>query len=655
MNINPNINVQSFGRAFTTQEKKSYTRLLKDSKSELGIQDTSAIIFDFNVPSPIGKNTAIGSSWSDNMHFFIQFLKDMTGITSIQMQPEGEIARGNTSAYSGTNYALGRHIIDLDKLTQKKYGSLLTQEYVKSLDDNYWGDKNQREYRTDYSYVLGTDDNNGIQEKALFLAYENFKKGIIEKKPEILNLEKDFNEYKKDNSFWLEKEVLFNVLAKQYRTNDFNKWSDLDKNLYSSKCSNKEREDRIREIKETYPNEIDFEMFVQFIADKEQKESRRYLNSQNIKLYGDCLIGFSPSEIWANKDCFRENLYYGGPDPNCSETNNIQTWGLNALDYTKLGECTDDGDLSKLKEVGRCLYDKYTIFFKRYDGLRMDAAWQFVTPFIYQAINGTYEEVKMPQIDFTIFNIMKAAAKNVLKDKFDEQNPDNIMLELVGISAGKSREMTLNKYPHLYTTAYAEYDETPKKFFEKGYQNGKFYTGVGCHDNDSLNNLARDSHKRKLHLDGMQRDYNLNMADLKFKSEEYSKMSDEERKQEDFRTAKFAEIYTSAKQFFTLPDMFGMSERINISGKYSENNWTVRIPTDYERFYFSQLSNGFGLNIPKVFSVAMRMKEGAKNEQLIEKCQEAAEILRQKGPMTEEEANKWQEEGKLTNKFEYVA
>ena len=123
----------------------------------------------------------------------------------------------------------------------------------------------------------------------------------------------------------------------------------------------------------------------------------------------------------------------------------------------------------------------------------------------------------------------------------------------------------------------------------------------------------------------------------------------------DFRTAKFAEIYTSAKQFFTLPDMFGMSERINISGKYSENNWTVRIPTDYERFYFSQLSNGFGLNIPKVFSVAMRMKEGAKNEQLIEKCQEAAEILRQKGPMTEEEANKWQAEGKLTNKFEYVA
>ena len=53
----------------------------------------------------------------------------------------------------------------------------------------------------------------------------------------------------------------------------------------------------------------------------------------------------------------------------------------------------------------------------------------------------------------TIFNIIKAAAKG-------KATSDNIMLELVGMSAEKSREMTLNKYPHLYTTAYAEYDET---------------------------------------------------------------------------------------------------------------------------------------------------------------------------------------------------
>ena len=253
------------------------------------------------------------------------------------------------------------------------------------------------------------------------------------------------------------------------------------------------------------------------------------MNAENIKLYGDCLIGFSQGEMWSNIDCFRKNLYYGGPDPGCPETNNIQAWGLPALDYTKLEECGEDGDLSKLGEVGKFLYDKYSTFFKRYDGIRMDAAWQFVTPFIYQAVNGNYEEFKLPEINFTIFNIMKAAAKNTLGDKFDENNPDNIMLELVGISAGKSREMTLNTYPHLYTTAYAEYDETPEKFREKGYKDGKFYVGVGCHDNDSLVNMAKDTHKRKLHISGMKRDYDLDTSKLAFEDEGYQTQSKEQK------------------------------------------------------------------------------------------------------------------------------
>ena len=132
-------------------------------------------------------------------------------------------------------------------------------------------------------------------------------------------------------------------------------------------------------------------------------------------------------------------------------------------------------------------------------------------------------------------------------------------------------------------------------------------------------------------------------------------MSEDKAKiQEDFRTAKFGEIFTSTKQFFTLPDMFGMEERINISGKASKDNWTIRIPTDYEKFYFSQLANGFGLNLPKAMATAMGMKH-LNNQTLIDKCNEAAEILRQKGPMTEEDANIQAAEGKLKNKFEYVS
>lgn len=653
MKINPVIYKPNFGRAFTTEEKKNYFSLLNDAKDVLNIKDTSAIVFDFNVPSEKGKNTAIGTTFSNSMQKFIGFVKDMTGITSVQLGPQGKIAHNNKSPYSGTNYAFGEHIIDLEKLTSQEYASILSTEDVKQADENYQSDKIAREYKTDYDYVIGDGNTQGIQETLLQKAYSNFNSALNANETKAVKLNQEFTEFKAKNEKWLQKENMFTALSEHYGTQDISQWSEADKKLYSKSTAEDIRKNRISEVETTYADLIDFESFKQFLAVKQQHESRIELNAQNIDIYGDCLIGFSQSEMWGNIDCFRENLYYGGPDPNCSETNNIQTWGLPALDYTKLGECDDDGDLSKLGEVGKFLYDKYSTFFERYDGLRMDAAWQFVTPFIYQAVNGNYEEFKLPEINFTIFNIMKTAAKDVLGDKFDEQNPDNIMLELVGMSAGKGREMTLNTYPHLYTTAYAEYDESPAKFLEKGYKQGKFYAGVGCHDNDSLVNMAKDIQKRELHLTGMKRDYGLDTSNLAFESERYQTQNQEQKTQEDFRTAKFSEIFTSEKQFFTLPDMFGMSERINISGKVSDDNWAVRIPNDYERFYFSQLANGFGLNMPKVLANAINMKH-INADELVKKCNEAAEILRSDGPMTEQEANIADKNGDLNNKFSYL-
>ena len=81
-----------------------------------------------------------------------------------------------------------------------------------------------------------------------------------------------------------------------------------------------------------------------------------------------------------------------------------------------------------------------------------------------------------------------------------------------------------------------------------------------------------------------------------------------------------------------------MSEKINTSGKVNDLNWKVRIPTDYERFYYTQLSKGFGINFPKSYEIALRAK-GSNNSYLIQKLNEASEILEQNGPMTQQEAD----------------
>lgn len=649
MKIN-SVNQITFGRAFTTKEKTAYKKLLSDCKKELGLKDTTAITFDFNIPSEDGKNTAIGSTWSNSMHSFIPFLKDMMGVTSIQVQPQGKISRGNTSPYSGTSFALGSHIISLDKLTQKEYGALLSEETVKQIDENYPKDKVTREYRTDYDYVIGK---NGIQEKTLREAFDNFQKGLMENKLEVLKLNKEFQKFKKENAKWLKYESEFALLSKHYGTENFLSWNIPDRFL--NKGGMKEsyyHYNRINELKSIYGDDFEYDAFVQFIADKQQKETHKFLDKQGVRVYGDCQIGFSKSEIWGNIDAFKLNQYYGCPDFNFEETNCMQAWGLSALNYDKLVDYSS-GE-KQLGASGKLLLEKYKKFFERYDGVRIDAAWQYITPFVYEEKNGEYKQIPTDKVDKEIFfEILEKAQEEVSKKK-----DKNIMLELVGLGVEEGRRVTFNKFPHIYTTAYAEYDENPTAFLKKGYKPDMFYIGVSSHDNETLINQAKNEGKRKLHLADMKKnfpalqdsfigDFNI---DREYQSEFLAK-----KVEGNYRTVKMAELFTAPNQFFTLPDMFGMSERINTSGVCNDDNWTVRLPKDYEGFYHSQLIKGFGLNIPKTFRTALIManKQGKKVQKLMNKCLEASRILTQDGPLTEVEANKAKELGALKETFEY--
>ncbi len=649
--------VPNFGRAFTTEEKKEYKELIKTSRKALGLRDTSAIVFDFNVPSEEGFNLGIGSSYSESMLNLTDFMKTMIGINSVQLSPQGKISPVNTSPYSGTNFALGEHIIDLKQLTTPEYAEILSEDDIKNLNLEFqlFDVNDSGEYRTDYEYILGSDIKMGTQEKLLKKAYINFGFGVNIYDKDASRLDYEFKQFKEKNKDWLEPETLFSILTEEYGTDDFNNWDETDKNLYSESIPKEIRQKRIDSLKSDYKETIEYESFKQFLADKQQHISKKELNLKSIKVYGDCLLGFARSEIWSAKDCFTENLYYGGPDSlNCPDTNGIQTWGLTALDYTKLGEIGKNGDISKLGITGKLLYNKYCKFFERYDGLRMDAASQFVDPFIYKETTQGCEKVPMPEINDKILKILCKAGKDTLGRNFDSNNPNKVFLELIGEGAEKSKGLTKNIYPHLFTTSFAEYNETPEQFKKQGYHPNKFYIGVGNHDNDSLVNLSQNKEKRYVQMQGIYNDYNIDMSKPNYNCSEYKNQSDEEKNQEDFRIAKFAEIFTSAKQFFTLPDMFGMSQRINISGKVSPENWRVRIPNNYEDFYFSQLSKGYGLNPAKSYENAFYMKH-LNRPDLTSKLAQAAEILRQDGPTNEEAANEADKKGKLKNKFSFKA
>ncbi len=613
MKINAINGKTAFGRALTSKEAKECEKLTKEAKAQLGLDKTLATVFDTTIPTN-ERDTGIGTSFSYEAVDLANRLKAL-GFSGIQYGPQGEISNDNRSPYSCTSFSLGHHLIDLKKLETKEYGSLLTE---KEANVPYFT-RVQDHHNVDYNNVFARDG----QEAMLKKAYSRF-----EMLDETSPLKQDFEQFKKDNSYWLERDALYQTLVTIYGSADITKWSFEDQNLFATKEGNQPRIEQLREVRDDAGNNVvEYEEFVQFIADKQQKESKAKMNLMGLETYGDCQIGFSQKDFWAHRSAFSKNYEFG-----CDIGGGKYSCWSQALDFNKL-----DG------EAGELLYNKFDTYFKRYDGVRIDAAWQLIKPLICEPVltngNFTYDQSGnklgyklnfQPQI--------KDNGKYIMKDivlKAAENNgvsPDKILLELLGgnswdsLDAVKDLGMTL-----IHITRYGKDDWGRVKYYEsKGenkYQNmrpGDYIIGSGTHDDDSVLKQAQSAGSR---IDYLAKDLHENTHELR-------------RNPLNLAQAIIAELFTTKNQFMTLPDILGSIRRINTPNT-KEGNWTYRAPQDFERYHNQNLSQNKGLNMPDMLSRALKAKSHGQASELTEKLDRYAGILKEDGPMTTEEADRY--------------
>lgn len=609
MNVNSNI---SFSRALTTKEKKEYSNTLELARTQLGLDKTTVTIFDFSVPK--SKNdTGIGTTFSYDAQELAAFLKTMCGVNSIQLQPQGQISNYITSPYSGSNFSLGIHTIDLNKLSEEKYGKLLKDTEYESP----YFSRTQTDKKVDYDNVFSQDGQKAILKKA----FKNFQK-----LDESSDLKKEFAQFRKDSVYWLEKDALYEAAAVANGTEDMTQWSDRDKNVYATKEGDFERIKQLKQVTdEDGVNVVDFEEFVQFIADKQQKESKADFNNQGIDVYGDCLIGFSQKDFWAHRPAFTPNYEFG-----CDIGDGKFSCWSPAINFYRIHD-----------EAGLLLYNKFNTYFKRYDGVRIDAAWQLINPTICEPVkeNGVdaYDshgnklgkkivpQPTVPDNGKYIINdiILRAAADNGV-------SPDNIFLELLGGNSYESLDSVKGTNTTLiHTSRYAKNDWGRVKYYEsKGdnkYQNmqpGQYTIGPGTHDDISLIEQVEIGKERAQYL---AKDLNLPQTDL-------------ENNPEKLYNAMWAELFTTKNQYATLPDILGSERRIN-KPNTTADNWTYRAGNNYEEEYYQNLAKGRGLNAADAYSKALKLKQNGKSE-LSDKLDYYADILKQDGPMTTKEADK---------------
>lgn len=236
-----------------------------------------------------------------------------------QVLPLTPLGFGNSPYQSSSSFAGDEIYISLEKLAD--YG-LLEESSLKSLNVN--SDK------VEYELVRNFKD------KYLEEAFSNFQSSKDK-------FEQEYNNFIAQNN-WVKNYAIFKAFRKANNNQAWNFWSQEYKNWIKDKAIELDQ----------FQNEIDYQIFLQFIFYKQWFELREYANKNNIEIMGDLPIylGFDSADVWEHQEIFlldenqNPSFVAGVPPDFFSETG--QLWGNPLYDWDKLKETNFDFWIDRL-------------------------------------------------------------------------------------------------------------------------------------------------------------------------------------------------------------------------------------------------------------------------------------------------------------------
>lgn len=624
---------------FSSTEAKN---IIKDALKVLDKKHLAFIAHANSFPAEEGKNTGFGSINSNAAKKLIDFLSGV--FTDIQLGPAGKTKSIDASPYTGTIFSNNPLFIDLEQLTTEEWHNILSiNTYRKTVENN----PNKNTNKTAYSYIFNA------QEEALKEAYNNFKNINDE------GLKEAFEKYKTENNFWLEKDSLYEALTEEHGNDYWPMWeSETDKCLFNPQ--NEEQKihfsQRINELKEKYAETINYYCFCQFVISKQNDKSREYAQSKDIKMIADRQVAFSDRDNWAYQAYFLKGWCLGCPPDYFSEDG--QMWGFPVMDPEKL--FNQDGSLGEGGILMKELYKK--MFRENPGGVRIDHMVGLIDPWVYvsgrkpkieEGAGRLYSSPEHPVLSRYAIATLEDLNSEVEADKeerilklTEEQiKRYGALVEKIVIAAAK--EVGLDKdsivcedlgtltYP--VVSVMKEYDlqgmkliqfvvpEKPEHPYRCKNIPPRSWAMVGTHDNEPIAMWAEATVNTEAgYLNGK------NLAE-----DLWPDASPEEREAIAVRISKDAPFLTQTKLvelfacraeniqiFFT--DFLGLHDVYNRPGTSGDQNWSLRIPDNYEEVYCNNLKEGKALNLPLILKLAIeaRGKEFAsQNQEIISKLE----------------------------------
>lgn len=207
------------------------------------------------------------------VYSFIDFISE-AGFRIWQMLPLNPVNESNSPYQSDSAFAGNIWMISIEKLIEDGF---LTEGELNNLDG---------QERLKHSYK----ETKRMKKELFWKAYGTFKKKHL--------FEWEYEQFCRENQFWLEQYSQFWALQKQFKQKCWTKWP-------------KENKDRIRLVEKNSEliEQIEFCKFLQFEFQRQFKKVKEYANSKGIEIVCDIPIYVDPesADVWVNRELFQLN------------------------------------------------------------------------------------------------------------------------------------------------------------------------------------------------------------------------------------------------------------------------------------------------------------------------------------------------------------
>lgn len=615
------------------------TKTVQEALEVLGKKHLALIIHSNSFPALKGEDTGFGSANSSGGKKVIDFVSGVFNV--IQLGPAGKTKCFDSSPYTSTIFSNNPLFIDLKELTTKKWDNILS---IETFDEIVEDNPNNGMGKTSYSYICNA------QHSALKKAYKEFKKGK--------KFKKEFEKYKSENKFWLDKDALYEALSIEHENDYWPLWkSEMDKNLFNPKSIEEKMTfgDRINEIEAKYADEIQFYSFVQFVAYSQIEETKEYARSKGIKMIADRQVAFSDRDCWAYQSLFLDGWFLGCPPDYFSKDG--QAWDFPVINPEML--YNEDETLGEGGLLMKALFKK--MFKENPGGVRIDHIVGLIDPWVYkkghkpkieQGAGRLYSSPEHPELSKFAIPAMEDLDFDLGADKekrVKNLNEEQIklygrLIERIVIAAAKEEGLDkdaivcedLGTLTNPVAAVMKEYDLQGMRLTqfvvpemcEHPYRckniTKRCWVMAGTHDNEPVSMWANsliNTHEGYLHAKNL-------VEDLYSEAENKDDLIVKLTTDADFLVqTKLAELFACEAENIQIffPDYLGMNEVYNRPGTSGDDNWSLRMPNDFEKVFCNNLKSKKALNLPLILQVAIEARGSefsSKYEDLLERLKE---------------------------------